>query len=345
MGTAQPLAGNAVGITDKDFNNFATGKHKSSMALDNLEQLARYDFLDLCLLGETGTGKTHTARVIHELSPRSSRPFVSVNCAELSPTIIEAELFGHEKGAFTGAVGAKEGKFEAANGGTLFLDEIGELSGPLQAKLLKIVEEKSVTRVGGNRPRPLDLRIVYATHRNLDVFREDIRYRITSHAVYLRPLRERRDEIVPLAQAFIANFNAKSGKNVTAEIAVLTLLEHAPWRGNVRELRSFTEKVCLDALFETDKNPGSDRTVCITREIVEYRLARHITYEGGSPISPSGSPPPFVLGDRLEEYLERIEAELLRAALENHKHNQTRAARELGISRSGLIKKMKRFVH
>ena len=132
----------------------------------SLALFAGFDFLDLCLLGETGTGKTHHARLIHELSPRKGQSFVAVNCAELTPSIIEAELFGYEKGAFTGAIASKIGKFEAAGGGTLFLDEIGELPTNLQAKLLKVVEEKSITRVGGNRPRPVDVRIIYATHRD-----------------------------------------------------------------------------------------------------------------------------------------------------------------------------------
>ena len=147
---------------------------------ENIPLLARFDFLDLCILGETGTGKSHTARLIHGLSPRKSKPFVAVNCAELTPSIIEAELFGYEKGAFTGALASKMGKFEAAEGGTLFLDEIGELPVNLQAKLLKVVEEKCVTRVGGNRVRELDVRIVYATHRDLLVLREDLRYRVAA---------------------------------------------------------------------------------------------------------------------------------------------------------------------
>ena len=172
--------------------------------IEKLSFLARFDFLDVCLLGETGTGKSHNARLIHELSPRAKQPFVAVNCAELSPSIIEAELFGYEKGAFTGAVSSRTGKFEAAAGGTLFFDEIGELPCNLQAKLLKVVEEKSITRVGGNRARQIDVRIIYATHRDLSVFREDFRYRIAGHTIHLKPLRERSDEIVPLARLFFS---------------------------------------------------------------------------------------------------------------------------------------------
>jgi len=311
----------------------------------NVEQLARFDFLDLCLLGETGTGKTHTAKAIHELSPRAKHPFISVNCAELAGSIIESELFGHEKGAFTGASTSKVGKFEAAGGGTLFLDEIGELDSGTQAKLLKVVEEKTITKVGGNRPRCIDVRIIYATHRDLSVFREDFRYRITAHAIQLKPLRERTEEIIPLAEVFIKHFGAKSGATIIAEKRVLQILENAPWHGNVRELRSFIEKVCLDALFAADDGRSSQSEVRLTSEIVKNRLNQQIVPDISSPSSPAGSPPPFVAGDKLEKYLDRIEIDLLSAALENHKHNQTRAARELGISRSGLVKKLKRLGH
>jgi len=308
--------------------------------------LAGYDFLDLCLLGETETGKTHTAKLIHDLSPRAKKPFVAVNCAELTPSIIEAELFGYEKGAFTGATTAKEGKFEAAAGGTLFLDEIGELTVNLQAKLLKIVEEKKVTRVDGNRSRPVDVRIVYATHRDPAVSREDVRYRVTAHAVYLKPLRERVELIVPLAQEFLRIFNSKSGRNVWAKKDVLRQLETAPWHGNIRELRSFVEKACLDALFAADAAVDRSRRIILTREIVASRLDKKaMTLLGNSPSSPLDPWPQFIPRERMVEYLERIETDLLKSALVSNNYNQTRTARDLGISRSGLIKKLKRLTH
>lgn len=159
-------------------------KKNISNIAGNLEELASLDFLDLYPLGETGTGKTHTGKLIHDLSPRSGRPMVSVNCAELSPSLIESELLGHEKGG--GTRGGSVFKRRQVQGGErryLFLDEVGELETTLQAKLLKVVEEKCVTRVGGNRPRPVDVRVVYATHRDLSVFREDIPYRVTSHLI------------------------------------------------------------------------------------------------------------------------------------------------------------------
>ncbi len=313
---------------------------------DNLSILARYDFLDICLLGETGTGKSHTAKLIHDLSPRVGRPFVAVNCAELTPSIIEAELFGYEKGAFTGAVTTKEGKFEAAVGGTLFLDEIGELSPSLQAKLLKVVEEKCVTRVGGNRSRPVDIRIVYATHRDLSVFREDLRYRVAAHSIYLKPLRERREEITPLARLFLRHFSTKAGRDVRAEETTLKLLESVDWYGNIRELRSFVEKACLEAMFVADSEHETPDTIVLSSEILQKQVSKRSVYAPAAQAF-TGNERVHALptGEKMEEYLERIETHLLRTALDAHNNNQTRAAKELGISRSGLIKKLKRMGH
>ncbi len=313
----------------------------------SLQMLARFDFLDLCLLGETGTGKTHTARLIHEWSPRSGNAFNAINCAELSPSIIEAELFGYEKGAFTGATASKVGKFEAAAGGTLFLDEIGELPANLQAKLLKVVEEKRITRVGGNRQRQIDVRIIYATHRDLSIFREDFRYRIAAHPIYLKPLRERRQEIVALARLFLTEFSRRSGQNIEASDKVLKLLENAEWRGNVRELRSFVEKICLNALLFSESENLSEEIIELTDELLLAGLSsmcRQSTNSKTFPLLP-GELPLYTPGENMEGYLKEIETHLLKNALESHNNNHTRAARYLGISRGGLIKKLKRLSH
>jgi len=312
---------------------------------ENIPLLARFDFLDLCILGETGTGKSHTARLIHGLSPRKSKPFVAVNCAELTPSIIEAELFGYEKGAFTGALASKMGKFEAAEGGTLFLDEIGELPVNLQAKLLKVVEEKCVTRVGGNRVRELDVRIVYATHRDLLVLREDLRYRVAAaHMIYLRPLRERKEEIVPLARLFLSEFSRKSGRVVKASDEALKLLEASEWGGNVRELQSFVEKACCQALFIAEDAKLPNGAVELTDELLMERFSP-VVQKKVRLFRAEGDLPPFDLGEKMEEYLERIEAYLLQKAMAVNNNNQTHAARDLGLSRGGLIKKLKRMSH
>lgn len=313
---------------------------------ESLRLLARFDFLDLCLLGETGTGKTHTARLIHDLSPRAERIFIAVNCAELSPSIIESELFGYEKGAFTGAISAKMGKIEAAAGGTLFLDEIGELPSSLQAKLLKVTEEKSITRVGGTRPRTVDVRIIYATHRDPSVLREDFRYRIAAHTIRLKPLRERPDEIVSLARVFLLEFSRRCGRNLTATDKTLKQLRNLDWRGNVRQLRSFVQKVCLDALFTAqNENPG-DEAIELTGEFLSSRLAALAAEQNAKTNSAyEHFPVTLAPGERMEEYIEKIETHFLQRAMEANNHNQTQAARDLGLSRSGLIKKLKRINH
>lgn len=310
-----------------------------------LKHLALFDFLDVCLLGETGTGKTYAARSIHEMSSRARHPFIAVNCAELNPSLIESELFGYEKGAFTGAAGAKAGKFEAAAGGTIFLDEIAELVPSLQAKLLKVVEEKCVTRVGGTRPRSVDVRIIYATHRDLSVLREDFRYRVAAHTVRLKPLRERRGEIVPFARYFLSEFSRRCGHKITATDETLKLLENAEWRGNVRELRSFVEKACLDALFCVGvRNDSAQAAVQLCPErLLEELLA----LTNPSSFLPAVTQKTLHLpaGETMEEYLERIENGLLKTALDAYNNNKARAAKHLGISRSGLIKKLKRIGH
>ncbi|MGI8542936.1 MAG: sigma 54-interacting transcriptional regulator [Aridibacter sp.] len=306
----------------------------------NIELLARFDFLDLCLLGETGTGKTHTARRIHELSPRAARPFIAVNCAELSPSIIEAELFGYEKGAFTGAISTKIGKFEAAAGGTIFLDEIGELNSDMQAKLLKVVEEKYITRVGSVVSKPVDVRIIYATHRDLSVLRDDLRYRITAHTIWLKPLRERPNEIVPLVRLFIADFIRKSGRQITADDKNLCLLKHAEWRGNARELRFFVEKACLDALFQAD---GISSIPELTDEILLSHLSHHDDGLSFKQFLTGKTEKNESIAPDYKQEIKEYDRRLVIKALEKNRRNVSRTAVELGISRYGLIKKIKRY--
>jgi len=323
---------------------------KNLSETENLAFLAGYDFLDLCLLGETGTGKSFAAEQIHRLSPRKDKPFVAVNCAELSRSLIEAEPFGYEKGAFTGALAAKIGKFEAAKDGTLFLDEIGELTKDAQAKLLKVVEEKKVTRVGSIVPRDVNVRIIYATHRDLNVFREDLRYRVAAHPIRLKPLRERRGEILPLARAFIADFSRKSMQAVTASENALRLLECAEWRGNVRELRSLVEKACLEALFARDRQKSPKEkfsTVELTAELIISQLTSADGVAAGehfqsSDLSPDAKSVSLADGS-YKQKVEDFDRSLIKKTLEENKRNVSRTASELGLSRNGLIKKIKRY--
>jgi transcriptional regulator with GAF, ATPase, and Fis domain len=312
----------------------------------SLELLARYDFLDVCLLGETGTGKTYAAELIHRLSPRKDKPFVAVNCAELPQSLVESELFGHEKGAFTGALAAKTGKFEAAAGGTLFLDEIGELSHELQAKLLKVVEEKCITRVGSVVPRAVDLRIIYATHRDLSVLREDLRYRVAAHTIHLKPLRERPEDILPLARNFINDFNRKSGRKITASEDALRLLRRAEWRGNIRELRTFLEKACLDALFVAEWEKSSDEKTPAAELTAEILLSRLSQKEALSikaqTLNEKTGAADFAAGDYRQE-VKDYDRRLIKRTLKKNGRNVSRTALELGLSRYGLIKKIKRY--
>lgn len=325
---------------------------------ESLRLLARFDFLDVCLLGETGTGKTRAAQFIHDSGPRKEKPFVAFNCAELAPALIESELFGYEKGAFTGAVAGKTGKFEAANGGTIFLDEIGELAPEMQAKLLKVVEEKRVVRVGSNVPRAVDVRVICATHRDLSVLREDLRYRIAAHAIRLKPLRERPEEISHLARVFIKDFSRKSMQNVSASEKVLRLLEDAEWRGNVRELRSFVENACLAALSndsQLNAQKENDSTLELTadlilsqlmrlREIEETRREFKTSESLMPPLLETGIGLRLVAGrDSYKQTVEEFDRDLIKKTLAENNQNVSRAAVKLGLSRYGLIKKIKRY--
>jgi transcriptional regulator with GAF, ATPase, and Fis domain len=325
----------------------------------SFELFVRYDFLDVCLLGETGTGKTRLAQLIHDSGPRKDKPFVAFNCAELAPALIESELFGYEKGAFTGALQAKTGKFEAADGGTIFLDEIGELASEMQAKLLKIVEEKRVVRVGSIVARPVNVRVICATHRDLSVLREDLRYRIAAHAIRLKPLRERRDEISHLARIFIKDFSRKSMQKVAADKKVLRLLEDAEWRGNVRELRAFVENACLAALSSGNRSNAQmeeSSTLELTADLIVSQLIRlreiektrveFKTSETRAPLQPEIGIGLRLVAERSGSYKQTVkefDRDLIEKTLAENNQNVSRAAVKLGLSRYGLIKKLKRY--
>ena len=225
----------------------------SRALLARLEQLAPSG-TDTLIIGETGTGKELVARFLHENSPRARRPFVAVNCGAIAETLVESELFGHEKGAFTGALSAEPGWFEAADGGTLFLDEIGELPLPMQVKLLRVLQEREVVRVGSRRAIPVNVRIVAATNVRLDDavasgrFRQDLYYRIKVAAVVLPPLRARPGDILPLADHFLSALGARSGRTGLrlAPEAMQALLDH-PWPGNIRELENIIHSALVTA--------------------------------------------------------------------------------------------------
>ena len=282
------------------------------------------------LSGETGTGKEVMARAIHRASPRRDGAFVAVNCAAFPDALLESELFGHVRGAFTGADHNKVGLFEAAGGGTLFLDEVSETSGPFQAKLLRVLQEREVRRVGGSNSRRIDVRIVAASNRDLrrdaadGRFREDLYYRLAVFPIRLPPLRERPADVIPLAHHFLTLHGASEGKpNVGLSPEARRLLLSHAWPGNVRELENEIQRAL--AMAESGET--------LTPQHLSERLGTIL-----DPVETQLQP-----GDTLRETLARIEAFLIRRALDGHGGRRAATARTLGITREGLHKKMKRL--
>ena len=280
----------------------------------------------VCILGETGTGKELVARTIHERSPRAGGAFVTLNCAAIPVELIESELFGHEKGSFTGAAGRHIGKFEQADRGTIFLDEIGDMPLAMQAKLLRVLEEGEVERIGGDKPVTVDVRVVVATHRDLQArvreekFRQDLFHRIYVFPLTLPPLRERRDDVPALVEHFAAQVSAQNGwKPIQFSAEAMEALQAYPWPGNVRELRNVVERLMLLAA-----NNGVDLAT------VELTLPA-----GGSAVSASASSGSGPLSDRMDAF----ERDVILAELKRHRSNVSAAAKALGLERSHLYKK------
>ena len=281
----------------------------------------------ICILGETGTGKELVARTIHERSSRAGGPFITLNCAAVPAELIESELFGHEKGSFTGAAGRHVGKFEQADGGTIFLDEIGDMPLAMQAKLLRVLEEGEVERIGGDKTVTVNVRVLVATHRDLEArvreekFRQDLFHRIYVFPLVLPPLRARRDDIPTLIEHFAAQVSAQNGwKPVPFAPEAVEALQSHPWPGNVRELRNMVERLMLLA---------SDGQVDLTT----VQLALPKALAGGSSLLHGLSSGP--LADRVQSF----EREVILAELKHSQHNVSLAAKSLGLERSHLYKK------
>ena len=281
----------------------------------------------VCIFGETGTGKELVARTIHEKSPRAAGPFVTLNCAAVPAELIESELFGHEKGSFTGASGRHIGKFEQADQGTIFLDEIGDMPLPMQAKLLRVLEEGEVERIGGDKPTSVNVRVVVATHRDLEArvreekFRQDLFHRIHVFPLVLPPLRERRDDIPALVEHFEAQVCAQNGwKPVPFDVDAIEALQSHPWPGNVRELRNMVERLMLLA---------TEGRV----DLATVQMAMPQASAGGV-VAPTaaGSGP---LAQRVQTY----ERDVILAELKRSHQNVSLAAKALGLERSHLYKK------
>jgi two-component system nitrogen regulation response regulator GlnG len=316
---------------------------KSPALLEIFKSVGRVAARDVSVLitGESGTGKELVARAIHAASRRADGPFVAVNTAAIPRELLESELFGHERGAFTGAVESRIGRFRQASGGTLFLDEIGDMPLDLQAKLLRVLQDREVTPVGGRRPEPVDARIVAATHRDLDAavaegsFREDLLYRLRVVPLHLPPLRERRDDIPALAEHFVGRYAEELGSGVRAlaEETLRRLLAH-DWPGNVRELENAIKRALVlasgEVLLPEDfdflvERPGRPAPGADLRALVE-REARRAMEVGDASVYRS--------------VLEQVERPLIETALARTGGNQIRAASLLGINRNTLRKKI-----
>ncbi|KTD98886.1 sigma-54 dependent transcriptional regulator [Pseudoalteromonas sp. H71] len=398
--TLRPLLSiaNVVGLICEPFNHEVTtqllhdcqqyhrmlpGEHKNSQphkSFDGLvgetqavkevrfliEQVAKTD-ANVLILGESGTGKEVVARNVHLLSKRSTGPFVPVNCGAIPAELLESELFGHEKGAFTGAISARKGRFELAQGGTLFLDEIGDMPLQMQVKLLRVLQERSYERVGGTKAIQADVRVIAATHRNLETmieagsFREDLYYRLNVFPIENPSLSERADDIPLLLKELMRRVNEQTGTTAKfTERAIESLKEHA-WPGNIRELANLVERMVImfpEKVVDIPDLPNKYRYIEVDayepeypEELMEKDAFNDIFSTGFSdyenePEAEFNSNAGGLLPDdgiELKEYLAELEISLITQALERYDYVVARAAEILGVRRTTLVEKMKKY--
>lgn len=291
--------------------------------------------------GESGTGKELVAKAIHEASPRADRPFVAVNCSNIPSELLESELFGHTRGAFTGAVASKKGLFEVADTGSIFLDEIGDLRPEMQVRLLRVLQEREFTPIGDTTPTKVDVRIIAATNVELKeavrsgTFREDLYFRLSVVPIELPPLRQRKEDILPLAQHFIRKYNEENGRNISENFSaeVLSLLENYYYPGNVRELENIIERAVVIAA--TDEITLD----CLRPEVRDPALAFEMVKRGEG----SSGDIDIARGVNFYEEVKRFEIDLIRRALEQTAGHQSRAAQLLGLNATTLNSKIKSY--
>ncbi len=298
------------------------------------------------ITGESGTGKEVVARQIHELSGRKG-PFVAINCGAIPENLLESELFGHERGAFTGAVVAREGRFEQAKGGTFFLDEIGDMPAVMQVKLLRVLEERVIERVGGNRGIPVDVRLIAATHRNLPEriaagdFREDLYYRLSVFPIEIAPLSQRPEDIPLLVDEFVHRVNAEQGVSVRIADDAMAALQKYCWSGNVRELANLVERLAV--ITPNGKVGARDLPwPIVEREVAAQQRPEILSHS----IRPAKSESLVNLpseGIDMKKYLANIEQEMICQALADTNGVVQRAAELLGVGRTTLAEKIKRY--
>ena len=326
---------------------FPTGSSGRMTAVRRLiEQVAAFT-TSVLITGESGTGKEWAARYVHAMSPRAGHAFVPVNCGAIPADLLESELFGHEKGAFTGAISARVGRFEAAEGGTLFLDEIGDMSLPMQVKLLRVLQERIYERVGSNRPRPCDVRIIAATHRNLEAaindgsFREDLYYRLNVFPIELPALRDRVEDLPDLITNILGRCKAAGLAPAKITPGAVRILKHCDWPGNIRELANLLERLCVlhpDGVVDIAQLPARYTATAPLRESDRQEVAA--TQASGP--QPQDIELPMD-GLPLKDYLEKIEVALIRRALHDANGVIAHAAEKLQVRRTTLAEKMKRY--
>ncbi len=327
---------------------FPTGNSPRMTSVRRLiEQVADFT-TNVLITGESGTGKEWAARYMHEQSPRRKKPFVPVNCGAIPAELLESELFGHEKGAFSGAIATRQGRFEVAESGTLFLDEIGDMSLSMQVKLLRVLQERVYERVGSNRSRSCDVRIVAATHRNLEQaildgqFREDLFYRLNVFPVEMPALRDRIDDIDGLIENILQRCTQSGVQAVDITPGAIRILKQYNWPGNIRELGNLIERLCI--LY-----PGGDSVDIAqlpTRYTAKAALRESDLQDVAATRASGPQPQDFDLpaeGVSLKSYLENVEIALIRRALHEAGGVTAKAARQLQIGRTTLAEKMKRY--
>ncbi|BBO28616.1 sigma-54-dependent Fis family transcriptional regulator [Alteromonas sp. I4] len=359
---SHPVRNSAVPMKTRLFRSLVGKSEQIQLVRRLVEQVAPTDATVL-ILGESGTGKEVVARNVHFLSERKDGPFIPVNCGAIPGELLESELFGHEKGAFTGAISARKGRFELAEGGTLFLDEIGDMPLQMQVKLLRVLQERTFERVGGHKPMQCNVRIIAATHRDLekmiadDKFREDLYYRLNVFPIDSPALRERREDIPLLLQELITRIHGEGVEPVKfTERAISSLMEHS-WSGNVRELSNLVERLMIlypGQIVDVQELPAKYQYGDVEpfepdypEEVLEREAFNELFAESAAQDDVEAEPAinGFLPdeGVNLKEYLSELEINLIQQALEQQEWVVARAADKLGMRRTTLVEKMRKY--